>query len=586
MKTLKKLIFADIVLSIIFAALCFPLQADISAVAFPIAILAVVLVYIAGAYMLIKKNSIKHITFIRKVFEYETVLTLLSFIFARAGKTEHPYVFDLISILLWIAITVVSGIIVYYYLNPKRIFTFNPSWEEESKMYPQKSYKGIAYLAVQIVEWVDAIVYCLFAVFILNIFIFQLYVIPSESMVPTFLIKDRVFVFKTVAGPKFPLSKVGIPYINRYKRGNVIVLRNPHYKSDHSSEVKKIISDYVSMITLNHVILDRDENGEQKADPLVKRIVGLPGEQILMQDGKFYVRTKADGPNGQFAPCPDDEKWAMWDLNSLGSATKNKVRDFPLSAEDWMDVLNTEKERRALDLAKAADECKLLALNFERYARGGDAEEAELESMFSQEDLFEYNFFSNISMNAIKLLQENGGAQWFARFMTGWTNYSQYLSNGLVGGDLYSDANFRLNVMIKLECGKIITRIANLVADGVSASEWSSDEAIAKYMANAQKLNSYLARLDQRNMPAFPANTSDGSPSYIPENCYFMMGDNRYNSLDMRHSYDYKLIPITKFDELSITYYSNMEPQFVNRSKILGRASLRIWPLNRFGLIK
>ena len=65
-----------------------------------------------------------------------------------------------------------------------------------------------------------------------------------------------------------------------------------------------------------------------------------------------------------------------------------------------------------------------------------------------------------------------------------------------------------------------------------------------------------------------------------------MMGDNRYNSLDMRHSYDYKLIPITKFDALSITYYSNMEPQFVNRSKILGRASLRIWPLNRFGLIK
>ncbi|MBO4386625.1 MAG: signal peptidase I, partial [Treponema sp.] len=109
---------------------------------------------------------------------------------------------------------------------------------------------------------------------------------------------------------------------------------------------------------------------------------------------------------------------------------------------------------------------------------------------------------------------------------------------------------------------------------------------IAKHMAYAQKLNSYLARLDQRNMPVFPENAKDGSPSYIPENCYFMMGDNRYNSLDMRHSYDYTLIPITKYDELSITYYSNMSPQYVSREKILGRASLRIWPLNRFGLIK
>ena len=586
MKTLKKLIFADIVLSIIYAALCFPMQADISAVAFPLSVITAALVYFAGAYLLLRKNSIKHITFVRKVFEYQTLLEMLSFILARSGKTEHPFAFDLVCILLWIAITVISGIVVYHYLNPKRIFSLNEKWKEESKLYPPKTYTGLSYAALQLVEWIDAIVYCLFAVFILNIFIFQLYVIPSESMVPTFLIKDRVFVFKTVAGPKFPLSKVGIPYINRYKRGNVIVLRNPHYKSDHASEVKKIISDYVSMITLNHVILDRDENGEQKADPLVKRIVGLPGEQLLMQDGHLYVRTKERGPNGQFTLCQDEEKWAMWNLNSLDAAAKKKVRDFPLSADDWLDVQKLEEERRALDLAKAADECKLLALTFEKVAKGDDASETEIAEMFSQEDLFEYNFFSNISMNAIKLLQEAGGAQWFTRFMTGWTDYGKYVKQGLVGGDLYSDANFRLNVMIKLECGKIITRIANLVADGVSASEWSSDDVIAKHMAYAQKLNAYLARLDQRNMPVFPANKSDGSPSYIPENCYFMMGDNRYNSLDMRHSYDYKLIPITKFDELSITYYSNMEPQFVNRSKILGRASLRIWPLNRFGLIK
>ena len=89
MKTLKKLIFADIVLSIIYAALCFPMQADISAVAFPLSVITAALVYFAGAYLLLRKNSIKHITFVRKVFEYQTLLEMLSFILARSGKTEH-----------------------------------------------------------------------------------------------------------------------------------------------------------------------------------------------------------------------------------------------------------------------------------------------------------------------------------------------------------------------------------------------------------------------------------------------------------------------------------------------------------------
>lgn len=583
MKTLKKFIFVDVILSAVYALLCFPVKADIGVVAFPIALIALALVYFAGVHLLLKLNSIRHLVFIRKSFEYETLLTMLAFILSRSGKTEKPFAFDLICALLWIAITVISGIIAYYFLSPKRVFKMNADWENERKKIPQKKYTGLSYLALQIVEWADAIVYCLFAVFILNIFIFQLYVIPSESMVPTFLIKDRVFVFKTVAGPKFPLSKVGIPYINRYKRGDVIVLRNPHYKSDHSSEVKKIISDYVSMITLNHVILDRDENGEQKADPLVKRITGLPGEQILLQDGHLYVRTK---DSTEFTLCPDDEKWATWDLNSLPAKTKQKVEQFPLSGNEWNTVLEIEKERQSLNLEKAASECKFLASDFERFATGSKISEEELPSLFSKEELFEYNFFSNISSNAIKLLQTDGGSQWFTAFMTAWTSYPSVRKDGLVGGDLYSDSNFRLNAMIKIECGKIIDRIANLVAQEVPASLWSSDEVIEQCMERAQKLNSYLARLDQRNMPVFPANKSDGSASYIPKDCYFMMGDNRYNSLDMRHSYDYNLVPLTQFDEYSITYYSNMEPQYVQKSKILGRASFRIWPLKRAGLVK
>ena len=44
----------------------------------------------------------------------------------------------------------------------------------------------------------------------------QLYEIPSESMVPTFLVKDKVFVSKIDCGPKFPLTDVGLPDFRKY----------------------------------------------------------------------------------------------------------------------------------------------------------------------------------------------------------------------------------------------------------------------------------------------------------------------------------------------------------------------------------
>ena len=112
------------------------------------------------------------------------------------------------------------------------------------------------------------------------------------------------------------------------------------------------------------------------------------------------------------------------------------------------------------------------------------------------------------------------------------------------------------------------------------------DTQVLELYEDAELLHWYIqGLLDERNMPLFPANDNAGNPQYIPDNCYFMMGDNRFNSLDLRHSYEQKEKALTSDDPLSVTYYSMMEPQYINKKYIIGKPVFRFWPLGRFGKV-
>lgn len=53
-------------------------------------------------------------------------------------------------------------------------------------------------------EWVDAILYALVAVYLINTFFFQNYKIPSSSLEKTLLVGDYLFVSKLSFGPRVP----------------------------------------------------------------------------------------------------------------------------------------------------------------------------------------------------------------------------------------------------------------------------------------------------------------------------------------------------------------------------------------------
>ena len=582
-------VYIELISAILFALFCFSYHADISLIALPVALAyTAITVYFCLFKVLLKKDATR-IPVILRLTQYLPFVFLFCFVIRRAGKLGVPYWYDVVTVILW-CIVFIFSLVLSFCINEKRIVKITQNWNVPFKKKPKLH--GVRWILFEIVDWIDALVQAVFMVLLVQIFLLQLYVIPSESMVPTFLVKDRVVVTKLNCGPKFPLTELGLNDFADYKRGDIVVVRNPHYKIDRKSEIKTVTSQLVYMLTFMAVNLNTDENGNMKYDPLVKRVCGVPGEQLVMQDGTLYKRTK---DNDIFTPVEEDAKFACWDLSSLNSTIAKKVETFPLASvqpnrngsnlqtvvksasSNYQTMLDFEEKRRNYDLDSAAFRAKELirTVNSLSYNLNG--------SFTAPDSLNEYDLFMGMPYvdMAKQIMSSSDAIEWFSNFMTSWIAAKDN------NRDIYSESNFRLNVMTKMYYGELVARCVQLYRSNSAVDSFADDYVIADLLEEVQILDWYVrGLLDSRNMPVFPANNSNGEAQYIPEDSFFMMGDNRFNSLDFRHSADEFEAALTNEDPLSVTYMSQMDPHYVNQRLIIGKPTYRFSPASRRGLVQ
>jgi signal peptidase I len=113
-------------------------------------------------------------------------------------------------------------------------------------------------------EWVESIVIAALLAVFARSFLFQVYKIPTTSMVPTLVPHDKIFVSKLVYGPKIPFTDWRIPGFRFPQRGDVVVFIPPHEK--------------------NKIFF--------RQKPYIKRLVGLGGDHLLIKNGKLYINGK------------------------------------------------------------------------------------------------------------------------------------------------------------------------------------------------------------------------------------------------------------------------------------------------------
>ncbi|MDH6534371.1 signal peptidase I [Parabacteroides sp. 52] len=214
-----------------------------------------------------------------------------------------------------------------------------------------------------VLEWVDDILFALVAVYMINLFIFQNYQIPSSSLEKSLLVGDYLFVSKLSYGPRvpntplsFPLVQNTLPILNtksylewpswdykrvkglgKIKRNDIVVFNFP---AGDTIAVKQQNPDFYSWLELvgrDRLYMDKATFGDiiyrpvDKRENYVKRCIGMPGDSLEIRDNQVYI-------NGIAGENPTEMQFVYYVETDGSPLTEDQFRLLNVSKEDRIRV--------------------------------------------------------------------------------------------------------------------------------------------------------------------------------------------------------------------------------------------------------
>ena len=124
-----------------------------------------------------------------------------------------------------------------------------------------------------IVEQVVTLVIAVAIALLIRQLLIEPFRIPSGSMYPTLLMGDHLFVNKLSYGPRIPFTDLRLPGLGEPERGDIVVFE---------------VARPMQRGKPDTMAVDRAPAGSRRED-FVKRLVGLPGDEISWRHGQVFV---------------------------------------------------------------------------------------------------------------------------------------------------------------------------------------------------------------------------------------------------------------------------------------------------------
>ena len=153
-------------------------------------------------------------------------------------------------------------------------------------------------------EWLEAIVFAVFAATFIRWVYMEAYVIPTSSMESNLLVGDFLFVSKAEYGPRSPKTPLQLPLTHAKIWGTEIpsylsFMELPHLRFPSFGKVERN-----DVVVFNYPVNDHYNSNGNGFHPMdlkthyIKRCVAIPGDTVEVRSGQVYI-------NGEIGENPE-----------------------------------------------------------------------------------------------------------------------------------------------------------------------------------------------------------------------------------------------------------------------------------------